>query len=31
MNRIKINRDGNEGDSYYSVDQVYLGGKDSEI
>ena len=31
MNRIKIDRDGNEGDSFYSVDQVYLGGQDSEI
>lgn len=31
MNRIKIDRDGNEGDSFYSVDVVYLRGQDSEI
>ncbi len=31
MNRIKIDKESNEGDSFYVVDEVYLGGQDSEI
>ena len=31
MNRIKIDRESNEGDSFYVVDEVYLRGQDSEI
>ena len=31
MNRIKIDEESNEGDSFYVVDEVYLGGQDSEI
>lgn len=31
MKRIKIDEESNEGDSFYVVDEVYLGGQDSEI
>ncbi len=31
MNRIKIDIDGNEGDSFYIVDEVHLRGQYSEI